>query len=227
MDGINNIRRRRPDLSPYLFHFTKGTNPEKNISDILTSQKLISEEDYICFTEAPISSMIPLLDYFAGFPKPMYSRFAIGFNREILIKRYAVQPVIYGIDDDKSKIDSSLHWKYLNFNPINNDYQWLREWRYKGGMFDFSGFPRDEIIVIAPDKESLIRMTSEEDFDVEFEYEHEVRQSFPYLKYKAIRNWIGFSIEDLRNEQHLTDFEISGMTLSQNLGEDIYEAKNC
>lgn len=224
MDGVSKIRRQRPDLSPYLFHFTKGANPERNMNEILSSQKLVSDEEYICFTETPISSMIPLLDYFAGFPKPMYSRFAIGFNRKILVEDFSVQPVIYGIADDKSKIDSSLHWKYIEYDTSKNDYQWLREWRYKGSLFDFSSFPREEIIIIAPDNDSLLRLSSEEDFDVEFSYEHEIRESLPCLKYKAIRKWIGFSIEDLRREEKLTDFHISGMTILQNLEEDIFDS---
>lgn len=224
MDGISKIRVQRPDLSPYLFHFTKGANPERNMNEILSTQKLVSDEGYICFTEAPISSMIPLLDYFAGFPKPMYSRYAIGFNRKILVENYLAQPVIYGVGDDKSKIDSSLHWKYLEYNPTNNDYQWLREWRIKGGSFDFSKFPREEIIIITPDNDSLLRISSEEDFDVEFVYEHEIRASRPYLKYKAIRKWIGFSLDDLRREEKLTDYQISGMTLMQNLEENIFDS---
>ena len=54
----NKFRRVKPDQSPYLFHFTKGTPEEaKNaMYSIIEHKKLISKsQDYICFTASPIT----------------------------------------------------------------------------------------------------------------------------------------------------------------------------
>lgn len=54
----NKFRSVKPDQSPYLFHFTKGTADEaKNaMYSIIEQKKLISKSnDYICFTASPIT----------------------------------------------------------------------------------------------------------------------------------------------------------------------------
>lgn len=75
------------------FSISQKVLMQKKIGSIIHDCKLISDHGYNCFTETPISSMIPLLEYFEGFPKPMYSKYAIGFNRDILIQNYYIQPV--------------------------------------------------------------------------------------------------------------------------------------
>lgn len=46
--------RRRKDLSPFLFHFTKGDDAEAIIRTIVQESKLKSDVGYICFTERPL-----------------------------------------------------------------------------------------------------------------------------------------------------------------------------
>ena len=56
MNPSENLRRRS-DLSPYLFHFTKdngGMSAKDIIASIVEETKLKSNTGYICFTEQPL-----------------------------------------------------------------------------------------------------------------------------------------------------------------------------
>ena len=56
MNPSENLVKNRNDLSPYLFHFTKGEDAYNKLVNILNQLKLISStHDYICFTETPIT----------------------------------------------------------------------------------------------------------------------------------------------------------------------------
>ena len=46
------------------------------------------------------------------------------------------------------------------------DFEYLREWRIKGNAFDFSKFPQGDIIVVAPDTNSLNHLVVK--FDMKF-----------------------------------------------------------
>lgn len=151
------IRRKRKDLSPYLFHFTQDTangDAFSNLSCILNEQKLRSSRGYICFTDTPITEMIPLLDYRKLMSKPILSKYGIGFNRDLLIKDYGARPVIYGDNDELKLIPDIFRWRSLVLDVERYDYSWLREWRIKGEL-DFSSIDPNEIVVIAPDTEEV------------------------------------------------------------------------
>ena len=47
-------------------------------------------------------------------------------------------------------------------SAASDDYEYLREWRVPGKEFDFSGFPREHIIVIAPTEDSLLDFVTRE-----------------------------------------------------------------
>ena len=53
----------KPDMSPYLFHFTKGDNPLETLKKILMEQRLISTlHPYIsfyCFTCYSVTPIFP------------------------------------------------------------------------------------------------------------------------------------------------------------------------
>ena len=56
--------RRRKDLSPFLFHFTKGDDAEAIIRTIVQESKLKSDVGYICFTERPLIMCDDMMAYF-------------------------------------------------------------------------------------------------------------------------------------------------------------------
>lgn len=99
---------------------------------------------------------------------------------------------------------------------------WLREWRTPGNVFNFSTFPKDELIIIAPTVADLRDIVVDEDLDINYDYCHEIRMSRPDIVDKSIRKMIGFSVESLKQEiteGSFNDFILSGMTLSQSIGE--------
>lgn len=97
----NTLRRLKPDLTPYLFHFTGGPNPAENMKSILSQKKLVSEKGYICFTDSPLTMLGEQLKYMDRFPRPMYSQYGIGIVRDVLIKDLGCRPVIYGGEDER------------------------------------------------------------------------------------------------------------------------------
>ena len=82
----NTLRRLRPDLTPYLFHFTCGSTPADNMKLILWQKKLVTTCGYICLTDSPLSMLGEQFKYMDRFPRPMYSQYSIGFTRDVLIR---------------------------------------------------------------------------------------------------------------------------------------------
>lgn len=77
------FRIKKLDQSPYLFHFTSGTESEAKgkLKSILTEKKLRARnDDYICFTASPITQVG---DFFLTKVNrtnlPMYQPYGIGF----------------------------------------------------------------------------------------------------------------------------------------------------
>lgn len=224
--NINNksnlLRSQRDDLSPYLFHYAGGSDPSKIMESILSEKCLKSQKhNYICFTEAPVTSYIMLLEYmYVKYPKnPMYSYFGIGFSRDILYENYNARNVIYGKVEEKESIPMELRWRFEEMDIEKHDFSWLREWRIEGQEFDFSNFPKDHILIIAPTRKALLDIVGEEDFEIDYSYEHEIRKSIPSVCYKKSRIWKGLAIDEIKNMPN--DFIVSGSTTTQNLGEDI------
>ena len=75
----HNLRERKKDLSPYLFHFTKGSDCKERLESILSEECLKSKLGYICFTESPLTCSHELFKYMESWKEPMYSRYGIGF----------------------------------------------------------------------------------------------------------------------------------------------------
>lgn len=218
----NKLRTQRKDLSPYLFHFTKGDNPFVNMNSILSKCYLRSEHwNYICFTDAPITSNIALLDYMEKKHHiPLYSKFGIGFSRDIMFENYGARNVIY------DKVESIPHdakgipnWRYERMSSGSHDFSWLREWRIQGKSFDFSTFPKEDIIVVAPTKEQLLELVGYEEFEEDFSFEPETGECIQYIHQTNKRLWKGFAIDEIK--QMHDDFCVSGSTKNQVLGEDI------
>ena len=213
-----NLRERKKDLSPYLFHFTKGNNSKDNLANILNQECLKSERGYICFTETPLTSSHELFEYMESWKEPMYSRFGIGFKRDLLIDLFRARPVIYGDDNDLAKLANDLKWRYELLDVHKHDYTWLREWRIEGNEFHFSSIPKEDILVIAPTEEDLNGLVSlweisEMDFSIIEGIGH------PSPIYKQSREWKGISFEEVLKYDNDNTVEL--ITILQDIGESM------
>ena len=193
------FRSVKPDQSPYLFHFTKGTSEEaKNaMNSIIEQKKLISKStDYVCFTATPITAMHRFFKTTVNRTGlPMYQPFGIGFARDILVRDFGARNVIYCDVEELRLIDDDFKWRTEPLIVNSYDFEYLREWRIKGKEFDFSGFPQDQIIIIAPYLDDLNDLVSGHD-----------------LALNAIESGC------------TDDYQVSGATLSQKIDEDMLSA---
>lgn len=214
----HNLRERKKDLSPYLFHFTHGENCKDNLRNILAEECLRSERGYICFTESPLTYSHELFKYMESWKEPMYSRFGIGFKRDFLIDQFRARPVIYGDEEDYSMLGNGLNWRYELLDIRSHDYTWLREWRIEGNEFRFSNVSRDDIIVIAPTEDELKDLVSFWEFDeIDFGYENEDGIAYPYPLCRQSREWKGISFDEVL--QYDNDNTIELITILQDIGE--------
>ena len=218
------FKRVRLDQSPYLFHFINSddTNPLKTLQKILEEKKLISEKrSYICFSASPITAITKFFEtpiHRTG--RPLYQPWGVGFSRDRLVRDFNARNVIY--TDGTENIPENLAWRTDKLNVDSYDFEYLREWRIKGTVFDFSQFPKEDIIVIAPTIDALNSVVTK--FDMEFA---------PYVNYYTgdiienweesfTREWKGISVDTL-GVIYLDDYAISSGTISQILGEDMLE----
>lgn len=215
----NTLRRLKPDLTPYLFHFTGGSDPAGNMKSILSQKKLMSSKGYLCFTDSPLTMLGEELKYMDKFPRPMYSQYGIGFVRDVLIRDFGCRPVIYGDENEKKLIDASLHWRYEPLDIVSHDYTWLREWRINGYEFDFSNINPSNIVVVAPNEEALQDICADVDFDVDFDYDSDSKESHPYLFYTIRRMWKGVPLSQAAS--YKDDNEMLEALELQEIGEEI------
>lgn len=224
MNPSHNIRDRKPDLSPYLFHFTSGEDPFGNINSIIEERHLVCKRNIkddlkaVCFTESPLTLSLQVFNYMNSWPKPRFSKYGIGFKRDVLIRYYAARPVIYGDEHEYELLPDELKWRFELLDVNQHDFQWLREWRIKGD-FDFSNIPTDDIIIITPTTGDLGKIVAFQEFDgLDFEYEH--GETFLYPIYKLSREWKGISFEMLSS--YSTEKELEKNTDLQEIGETIH-----
>lgn len=225
------FRMTRLDQSPYLFHFVRGTLSEakETMTKIINTQKLKSlRDDYICFTASPITAV---LDFFKTTVNrtgnPMYQPYGIGFCRDLLIQNYGARNVIYGSEEELSSIPSQLKWRSLQLDIGKYDFEYLREWRIKGCEFDFSSFPKEQILIVAPTPSDINDLVIRHDivFYPEQEYYYKYRDY--YKEYDEpneevfYRMYKGLSIEEIASCKN--DYDVSGSTASQEIGEDMYK----
>lgn len=219
MNPSENLVKNRNDLSPYLFHFTKGEDAYNKLESILNQLKLISNtHDYICFTETPITHFKENLLYMNRFYKPMLSFYGIGFRRDLLIKDFGAKSVIYGdkIDEENlKKID--MDWRFEELNVLTHDFTWLREWRIRH-YFDFSSISPEDIIIIAKTDDEVRRLCSLQELeDIDYEYEPEIGECTIWPMFSNIRGWKGLSIEQVG--RFVSDKEVDSYSKSLNIND--------
>lgn len=219
MNPSENLVKNRNDLSPYLFHFTKGEDAYDKLESILNQLKLISNtHDYICFTETPITHFKENLLYMNRFYKPMLSFYGIGFRRDLLIKDFGAKSVIYGDKIDEvnlKKID--MDWRFEELNVLTHDFTWLREWRIRHN-FDFSSISPEDIIIIAKTDDEVRRLCSLQELeDIDYEYEPEIGECTIWPMFSNIRGWKGLSIEQVG--RFVSDKEVDSYSKSLNIND--------
>ena len=219
MNPSENLVKNRNDLSPYLFHFTKGEDAYDKLTNILNQLKLTSStHDYICFTETPITHFRENLLYMNSFYKPMLSFYGIGFRRDLLIKDFGAKSVIYGDKMDEvnlKKID--MDWRFEELNVLTHDFTWLREWRIRH-EFDFSSISPEDIIIIAKTDDEVKNLCSLQELeDIDYEYEPEIGECTIWPMFSNIRGWKGISIEHV--EKLASDKEVDSYSKSLKIGD--------
>ena len=200
------FRKARRDYSPYLFHFVNGddNDPMGTMYAILKELKLKSKNEYICFSASPLTSIGRFFETNVNRTgKPMYQPFGIGFSRDVLVRDFGARNVIYYDDSESNLIPENLKWRALRLNVDSYDFEYLREWRIKGGEFDFSKFPKEHVIVIAPNLQKLNGCI------------------IPDFEEVLKREWKGFTVDSA--EDFIDDFAISGSTATQIIGQDMWD----
>lgn len=214
------FKRARLDQSPYLFHFVNGRdkNPGETLQKILEERKLKSDNGYICFSASPITAIKKFFETKTNSTgNPLYHPFGIGFSRDVLVRDFRARNVIY--TDGTENIPDCLKWRTEKLDVDCYDFEYLREWRIKESIFDFSKFPKGDMIVIAPNKNSLKHLVSKFDLgytpyaDICNEGIEPARTDGPK------REWKGIVVDNLG--KYLDDYAVSGSTASQVIGEDM------
>ena len=218
------FKMARLDQSPYLFHFINGydQSPHETLRKILEEKQLVSSKGYICFSASPLTAITKFFDVkVKSTGKPMYQPWGLGFSRDILVRDFGARNVIY--TDGTEGIPEYLEWRTQKLDVDSYDFEYLREWRINKGKFDFSGFPRGDMIVIAPDYNCLNDLVVR--FDMEFtpfvnHNNGDIEEDWSEV-WK--REWKGISVDKLGSNNILDDFAVSGSTISQILEEDMLD----
>ena len=214
---LEQIIKSREDISDYLFHFTKGKSGFNTLFKVLSDGQLkdMNNNGYLCFTEAPLTSLYNMFQIFERYEEPLYAQYGIGIKKEMLYKCGA-RPVIYGTCDDFKLLPEDLKWRFEEYIPNIKDYTWLREWRLKQKMYVLC---KEDIIVITKrksDKLCLMKDTGEPfDFDGDIddgELHGEVTGEFMRI-YKMV------SLEEIRDICFLSKSVLDKLLSNQTFGE--------
>lgn len=219
------FKKARLDQSPNLFHFIKGKdeNPYGTLTKILFEERLCSKLGVICFSASPLTAITKFFNVMMkGTDKPLYHPYGIGFSRDMLVRDYGARNLIYVNDDEYDHIPEELKWRTDRLNVDAYDFEYLREWRIQNGEFDFSGFPKEHMIIVAPTIKLLNELTVQQDVEFKPIANYFTGDVEPDWDEVLTRAWKGIAVEDLDGE-YLDDYAISGSTVNQVIGERMEE----
>lgn len=179
---------------------------------ILTEGQIrdINSTGRICFTEAPLTSMGKLFDIFGKYKNPMYAPYGIAIKRDRLFDLGA-RPVIYGKEGEQALLDESIRWRFEPFNPISNDFTWLREWRITKDV----DLDPEEIFIITPQDGELQEHFGEIEVVIDGDWSDGQwwDQSYAY----STRTWKGISLFALKQLELMSDQQVREIIDKQNL----------
>lgn len=218
------FRKARRDYSPYLFHFINGedNDPMKTLTAILAEFKLKSPNGYICFSASPLTSIGRFFEITVNRTgRPMYQPYGIGFSRDILVRDFGARNVIYFDENECDLIPDELEWRALRLNVDSYDFEYLREWRIKGNEFDFREFPKENLIVVAPDIRKLNDLIVSHDVEFKPVFDYINGDFKPDWDEVFKREWKGITVDSAEN--FIDDFAISASTVTQKIGQDMLD----
>ena len=208
---LKEIKKVRPDLSDYVFHFTKGRKAKEVLSSIVSDAAIIDKgrRVHICFTEAPLLSLVDMFEIFNQYDHPMYAPYGIGIRKDELYTNGG-RPVIYGPKSDINLLDDSIHWRFETYDD-DHDFTWLREWRIK--TIKYKLLPISCFIITNEYHELLFDTHLEGDITVDADpSDGGIDVSYHN---EFIRQWRSISIEEIKNykDQHELASHINGQCL--------------
>lgn len=146
----------RPDLTPFIIHFTKNTKADNkssafdNLVSILKSGEIVAsnkKKGFIkgtngatCFMDVPFMSLKYILNKDTANPNknPKYEPFGVVITKTTAYRKGA-RPVLYLSNDELEEIGVPKEelWRVVRFEGIGtNTVNWTheREWRVKGNF---------------------------------------------------------------------------------------------
>lgn len=168
----------RPDISPYVIHFTKGVGQESAVDvlrRIILGRRILGGDGHVrgghfcvCFTESPLEGIAGWLVNEHGYSR--YAPFGIMFH-----KRYVFglggRLVIYGPASDYEALPEHMRWRHVRYEPESDrpvDFTWEREWRV---LADEVAFTPATARIVVPDEEAAEQLGAQldqlEDYTIE------------------------------------------------------------
>lgn len=223
------IRAAKLDLSPYLFHFIKGhvSNPMADLMSILRERKIYSRSrnNYICFTSSPITQVGQFFEtqnHNTG--QPLYQCYGLAFPRDLLINNFRARNVIYTDPMEQQFFVQTIHfWRCEPLDTARSDWEWLREWRTPGQVFDFSTISDDDIVIITPTQKDLLELVVKESYMEGTDYDPTTGEEFPEHFEVYDRKMKGISLERIREVSYLNDYALMETINQQRIGEDMFD----
>jgi hypothetical protein len=174
----------RPDISPYLVHFTKGESYEDAFArqrKIIADKKLIAGSGFIkggyscvCFSEAPLTGLTSGLVNESYYSR--YSPFGILVSKKWLFERGG-RPVIYQSGQELHLLPEDLRWRHVLHELRDGysyaDFTWEREWRIK---CDYLEFDQSSAQIVVSDQSWADRLISE----------HNTAENYRVMQYALI-----------------------------------------
>jgi hypothetical protein len=149
------LRKRRLDLSAWLWHFVRrDENPKGTLQSIIQDKAIKGSicrpfsEHVVCFTETPLFAHIQQDVDLKNWEYARFSLYGIGFSRNWLYEQGA-RPVIYTQRRYYDVLPDQLKHLFVEFDLSKRvDFSWQREWRIKTKEFKVD---RSMSILVFPD----------------------------------------------------------------------------
>ena len=207
-ETLLNIISSREDISEYLFHFTNGKKAKDTLQRITSEKEIkdINNKGVICFTEAPLLSLVQMFDIFDKYKSPMYAPYGIAIKKDRLFKLGA-RPVIYGLPSEKEFLSTKIQWRFEPYIPNEKDFTWLREWRISKNSVSID---INNCFVITKSKYELEEFMFNEENIVDIEIDDCVSdgQFMGFATGLTERSFKGISFEDLYQLTNLSKKDI-------------------
>lgn len=222
------IRASKLDQTPYLFHFIKGKpeSAKNDLMSILYSGQIYSrsDNDHICFSASPVTQLgtfFQTLNHNTN--QPIYQPYGIAFPRDIMIQHKGARNVIYGGEQEcKELVKAGFGWRSMILDVNSSYWEWLREWRTYGKVFDFKSI-KDHILIITRTQKELLDIAVNVGYMESFDYDPTTGEEYLELVETYDRKWKGVSIESIVHNDYMNDYQLREALSQQQIGEDMFD----